>query len=66
MGFSETTRQNLLYKNKLIKSSNIKLEVKQSLNDSSLNPSFCSYLAGLIEGNGLIIIPKIERSLKDQ
>ena len=31
---------------------------------SNLNPSFCSYLAGLIEGDGTIIVPKKERSLK--
>lgn len=28
------------------------------------NPLFCSYLAGLIEGNGTIIVPKKERSEK--
>jgi len=31
---------------------------------SNLNPSFCSYLAGLIEGDGTIIVPKTERSKK--
>jgi LAGLIDADG endonuclease/Cytochrome C and Quinol oxidase polypeptide I len=31
---------------------------------SNLNPSFCSYLAGLIEGDGTIIVPKVERSKK--
>jgi hypothetical protein len=33
---------------------------------SNLNPSFCSYLAGLIEGDGTIIVPKTERSTKDR
>ena len=32
--------------------------------NSSLNPLFCSYLSGLIEGNGTIIVPKTERSKK--
>jgi len=31
---------------------------------SNLNPSFCSYLAGLIEGDGTIMVPKTERSTK--
>lgn len=31
---------------------------------SKLNTNFCSYLAGLIEGDGTIFVPKTERSLK--
>lgn len=30
----------------------------------SYNPRLASYLAGLIEGDGTIIVPKTERSLK--
>uniref|UniRef100_UPI0023F5823A LAGLIDADG homing endonuclease n=1 Tax=Cyathus striatus TaxID=68777 RepID=UPI0023F5823A len=32
--------------------------------ENSYNPLFCSYLAGLIEGDGTIIVPKTERSNK--
>ncbi len=32
--------------------------------ENNYNPLFCSYLAGLIEGDGTIIVPKIERSNK--
>jgi hypothetical protein len=28
------------------------------------NPLFCSYLTGLIEGDGTIVVPKVERSPK--
>jgi hypothetical protein len=31
---------------------------------NNINPKFASYLAGLIEGDGSIIVPKTERSLK--
>jgi hypothetical protein len=40
---------------------NLSSDYKQPLN---LNPSFCSYLAGLIEGDGTIIVSKTERSKK--
>lgn len=32
--------------------------------NSTWNKNFCSYLAGLIEGDGSIIVPKTERSIK--
>ena len=31
---------------------------------NNINPKFASYLAGIIEGDGSIIVPKTERSLK--
>nr|YP_010470465.1 LAGLIDADG endonuclease [Inonotus hispidus]YP_010691042.1 LAGLIDADG endonuclease [Phellinus igniarius]UVF37953.1 LAGLIDADG endonuclease [Inonotus hispidus]WBU93143.1 LAGLIDADG endonuclease [Phellinus igniarius] len=55
---------------------NLKLKLKLKLNkdkryfkqvnnkNKEYNPLFCSYLAGLIEGDGTIIVPKTERSLK--
>lgn len=33
-------------------------------NKRKYNPLFCSYLTGLIEGDGTIIVPKTERSPK--
>jgi len=33
-----------------------------SLNEAKLNPDFAYYLAGLIEGDGSIVVPKRERS----
>lgn len=33
-------------------------------NKRKYNPLFCSYLTGLIEGDGTIIVPKVERSPK--
>ena len=35
-----------------------------SLKNNDFNPKFASYLAGLIEGDGTIIVPKTERSPK--
>lgn len=34
------------------------------INEKELNSDFSYYLAGLIEGDGTIIVPKTERSLK--
>lgn len=36
--------------------------IKNNYDFSNINSSFCSYLAGLIEGDGTIIVPKTERS----
>lgn len=33
-----------------------------SSSNNEINPLFASYLAGLIEGDGTIVVPKIERS----
>lgn len=47
----------------LINNKNFKLlSADNSINN--INSNFCSYLAGLIEGDGTIIVPKLERSLK--
>lgn len=47
----------------LINNKNFKLlSADNSINNR--NSYFCSYLAGLIEGDGTIIVPKLERSLK--
>jgi len=37
---------------------------KEYTQPNNLNPSFCSYLAGLIEGDGTIIVPSKKRSDK--
>lgn len=38
--------------------------VRFSFKNNDFNSSFASYLAGLIEGDGTIIVPKTERSIK--
>jgi hypothetical protein len=46
-----------------ISNNNLSLSDKSELSNI-INPDFASYLAGLIEGDGSIIVPKTERSLK--
>lgn len=47
----------------LINNKNLKLlSADNSINN--INSNFCSYLAGLIEGDGTFRVPKLERSLK--
>lgn len=42
------------------------LEQLNFYNNINLNSNFASYLTGLIEGDGSIIVPKMERSLKEK
>ena len=44
---------------KIKKSTDLKIKEPKILNDS-----FCSYISGLIEGDGTIIVPTKERSIK--
>jgi hypothetical protein len=37
---------------------------ESKIENKKLNPNFCSYFCGLIEGDGSIIVPSIERSRK--
>lgn len=56
-----------LYLNKRLFSGTNSTLPKQAcsyLKNNDFNPSFASYLAGLIEGDGTIIVPKTERSPK--
>ena len=49
----------------IFKDNNIKINGKNNDNRlTDINPNFASYLSGLIEGDGSIIVPKEERSLK--
>jgi hypothetical protein len=45
-------------------SASLDRNAKNSQNKESFNPKLASYLAGLIEGDGTIVVPKTERSLK--
>lgn len=45
-------------------SASLDRKAKNSQNKESFNPKLASYLAGLIEGDGTIVVPKTERSLK--
>lgn len=56
-----------LYLNKRLFSGTNSTLSKQAcsyLKNNDINPSFASYLAGLIEGDGTIVVPKTERSPK--
>ncbi len=54
-----------LYLNKrLFSGTNSIKQACSYLKNNDFNPSFASYLAGLIEGDGTIIVPKTERSPK--
>jgi hypothetical protein len=55
--------KNKFKRNNVNSFSTLNLGAKSKLN---YNPLFCSYLAGLIEGDGTIIVPKTERSLKNR
>ncbi len=58
MFFRDCTTKFVFYKN-YYSTNNTSLKGKKSY-----NPRLASYLAGLIEGDGTIIVPKTERSLK--
>jgi hypothetical protein len=69
--FSSVTRNKYLNflsfndNNDIIKDNNIKIDGKDDDNRLvDINPNFASYLSGLIEGDGSIIVPKKERSFK--
>jgi len=47
-----------------LKTDNRYFNLKKDDKEIKFNPLFCSYLAGLIEGDGTIIVPKTERSPK--
>ena len=57
------SKSQLLVSSSFLESNNLNILDKLKSNNN-INPDFSSYLAGIIEGDGSIIVPKAERSLK--
>jgi len=57
------SKPQLLVSSPFLRSNNLNILDKLK-SHNNIKPNFSSYLAGLIEGDGSIIVPKTERSLK--
>ena len=57
-------KRSMLVSTDIIKTDKRYFNLKKEDKEIKFNPLFCSYLAGLIEGDGTIIVPKTERSPK--